>query len=33
MGFSSIEDLKPLAPYLPASDQLDELAHDLEESL
>ncbi len=33
MGFDSLDDLVPLAPYLPASDELDELAHDLEESL
>jgi segregation and condensation protein B len=33
MGFDSLDDLVPLAPYLPASDQLDDLAHDLEETL
>lgn len=33
MGFSSLDDLVPLAPYLPASDELDGLAHDLEETL
>ncbi len=33
MGFDSLDDLAPLAPYLPASDQLDALAHDLEETL
>ncbi len=33
MGFDSLDDLVPLAPYLPASDQLDALAHDLEETL
>ena len=31
MGFSSLDDLLPLAPYLPGSDELDDLAHDLEE--
>jgi len=33
MGFDSLDDLVPLASYLPASDQLDALAHDLEETL
>ena len=33
MGFDSLDDLAPLAPYLPASDELDGLAHDLEETL
>ena len=33
MGFDSLDDLEPLAPYLPASEELDGLAHDLEETL
>lgn len=33
MGFDSLDDLAPLAPYLPASDQLEELEKDLEETL
>lgn len=33
MGFDSLDDLAPLAPYLPPSDELDELADDLKEKL
>ncbi|WP_082031513.1 SMC-Scp complex subunit ScpB [Actinomyces polynesiensis] len=33
MGFNSLDDLAPLAPYLPASEELEGLAHDLEETL
>lgn len=33
MGFDSLDDLAPLAPYLPASDELDGLALELEETL
>lgn len=33
MGFDSLDDLAPLAPYLPSSDQLEELERDLEEKL
>lgn len=33
MGFDSVDDLAPLAPYLPSSDQLEELEKDLEEKL
>lgn len=33
MGMNSLDELVPLAPYLPESDELDELAHDMEETL